>query len=156
MTTNLTTHSALFNTLLVYCPINKFKKMKRFADTETGTSFTLTRETVRDALTAFALLTAVSMIEGLLFIEVICGTSHTRALSTRNAVIEAEKSIGKGGKGRIFLVADCRLFAQGAEGLSIENKVFRTLLILILDLFNSTTSQTPGAYPAAARTDRPL
>ena len=65
---------------LVWCPANKFTKMERFADTESGTGFTLTREedpssrwssgriassaAVRDASTAFALLTALSMTRG--------------------------------------------------------------------------------------------
>jgi hypothetical protein len=50
--------------------------VERFAVAETGTGFSLMRETVRDASTAFALLTAFSMTEGLLFIEATCGTSN--------------------------------------------------------------------------------
>jgi hypothetical protein len=61
-------------------PLISLRKMERFADTETGTGFTLTRETVRDASTTFALLTALSMTERLLFIEVICRTSHSKTL----------------------------------------------------------------------------
>jgi hypothetical protein len=37
--------------------------MERFSDTDTGTSFTLTRETVRDASTTFALLTLFRVTE---------------------------------------------------------------------------------------------
>jgi hypothetical protein len=39
--------------------------MERFAESETGTGFTLTRETVRDASTALALLATLSRLSNM-------------------------------------------------------------------------------------------
>jgi hypothetical protein len=51
-------------------------KAERFANAETGTGFTLTREAVRDSSTIFALLTSLRMTAGPVVIEVICRTPH--------------------------------------------------------------------------------
>jgi hypothetical protein len=45
--------------------------MERFADSETGTGITRTRDAVRDSSTAFALLTPVRMTNGLLIVDAI-------------------------------------------------------------------------------------
>jgi hypothetical protein len=49
---------------------------ERFAGTETGTGFTLTREAVRDPATTFALLTSFRMTDKGLVVSVICGTAR--------------------------------------------------------------------------------
>jgi hypothetical protein len=45
----------------VRCPMNFLPVMERFADSETGTSFTPRHEAVRDPATVFALLTSLRM-----------------------------------------------------------------------------------------------